>query len=264
MTERLALERRKFWRSWNCGAIAVCTVVGVASWAWLASADTPGEVKLSPVVPADDLKSQVDFYLGRLQESLASGQDYDEAKQSRVWKDANTLAALALVLGMVDKANPLQKSAPQLGQWATALAEAKGNYEQAAEALAEVKEVAAGRKSSALPTSSRKAATLEPLMKQTPIVHAAMKRGIEGRFQKQASQAAGQAATLSAIAVTAALVPPDKSDLNKWRDFCAEMRDAAGEINSAAHAGDQAAARAGLVRLSKSCDACHEVYRKEK
>ena len=260
MMRRLALKPRKFWRSWRCRAILVCIAVGVAIGAWHASADPPSTAKRPRVAPADDLKSQVDFYVGRLQESLASRQDYDEDRQSRVWKDAHTLAALALALGMDDKANPLQKSASQLGQWATALAEAKDHYEQAAKALAEVTEAAAGRKTSDVPKSSGKAGTLQALMKQTTIVHTAMKRGFEGRFQKQGPQAA----TLAAIAETIARVPPDQADLAKWRDFCAEMRDAAGEINSAAHAGDQAAARAGLVRLSKSCDACHEVYPKEK
>ena len=48
------------------------------------------------------MNGQVDYYLGRLGEALADSKDYDEAKQSRVNKDANTLAALGLALVLHD------------------------------------------------------------------------------------------------------------------------------------------------------------------
>ena len=55
----------------------------------------------------------------------------------------------------------------------------------------------------------------------------------------------------------------DPNDTGKWYEFCAKLRDAAAEINAAAHAKDQAKAKDALTRLNQSCDRCHEVFRKE-
>jgi hypothetical protein len=242
-------------------------------WALLVAADDAGApdsaaaaLKVSRFAPAKDLKAQTDYYLGRLQESLAARGDYDEAKQSRVGKDANTLAVLGLALAMHDEDNAVRGKFG-LVRAAQALAASSRDYDGAAQALARARQAAAGETAAAGEKPAwQKVAALESLMKQVPIVHSALKRGIEGRFQRQAAAAAGQAATLAAIAEAARFdssAVKNPADAGSWRRSCAEMRDAAGEVNSAAHAGDQVAARAGLVRLAKSCDACHAAFRRE-
>ena len=45
--------------------------------------------------------------------------------------------------------------------------------------------------------------------------------------------------------------------------FCVKMRDAAGTLNKAVHAGDQAAATAANKTLAQSCDDCHAVFKPE-
>ena len=250
-------------------AVAACGVGGAllaAAEDSGATADAAAVPKVSRFAPAKDLKAQTDFYLGRLQESLAARDDYDEAKQSRVGKDANTLAVLGLALAMHDEDNAVRGKL-ELVRAAQSLAASSGDFDGAAQALARAKLAAGGAPAAAGEKPAwQKVAALEPLMKQVPIVHGALKRGIEGRFQRQAEAAAGQAATLAAIAEAARFdtsAVKDPADAGPWRRYCAEMRDAAGEVNSAAHAGDQAAARAGLVRLAKSCDACHAAFRRE-
>jgi len=229
-------------------------------------ADAPA-VKVSAFAPAKDLEGQVKFFLGRLEEGLASKEVFDEAKQSRVRKDANTLSAIGLLLAKHDQESDLRSSGPALLKAAQHLAAAEGDYDQAFAALADLKKAAAGQSAGGEPPAWGKVASLGALMKQVPLVHSGLKRGVEGaRFARQADQAAGQAATLAAIAQSSMF---DNSEVHnpgeeaKWREFCTQMRDAAGQINAAAHAGDQQAARAGLKTLSESCDRCHEVFRKE-
>jgi cytochrome c556 len=236
--------------------------IGQAASAGPAVSDEPA--KVSGFAPAADLAAQVDYYLGRLGESLSDGKDYDEAKQSRVSKDANTLSVLALVLAMHD-AEPKYRGG-ELITAARHLAESSDHYEPAAQALAEVKKAAGGSQAPP-PTAVQwgKVASLEALMKQVPIVNNSLKRGLEpNRFKRQADQSAGQSATLAAIAQAVQFDPPADKDAEavaQWQTLCRQMRDAAGEVNAAIHAGDQQAAQAGMKRLAQNCDACHEKFR---
>ncbi len=101
-------------------------------------------------------------------------------------------------------------------------------------------------------------------MQQVPIVNNSLRRGLDpNRFKRQQKQTAGQAATLAAIAQAASfdLSNADDSTADSWRALCHDMRDAAGQINSAVHAGDPSQAQAGAKRLAQNCDACHEQFR---
>ncbi len=53
------------------------------------------------------------------------------------------------------------------------------------------------------------------------------------------------------------------ADLEKWYQFCAEMRDAAGQVNQAIHAQDADRVQASMEQLKASCDACHAVFEEE-
>jgi cytochrome c556 len=110
-----------------------------------------------------------------------------------------------------------------------------------------------------------------------PLIHTGLKRGVDPhRLARQASQSAGQSAALAAIAEAAMLdteyaklardsaagaVERAEQRAEQWRQFCVGMRDAAGEVNSAIHAQDQARVTAGMKRLSQSCEACHAKFR---
>ena len=226
---------------------------------------SPAVPKISAFAPAQDLIQQVDFFIGRVEESLADPADFAGAKQSRTLKDGNTLAVLALMLARHDAPHPLKASMPAMLASAQLLAAADDNFEQARTALAGIK---AARQATAPPGPEakwEKVASLAALMKQVPLIHTGLKRGVEpSRLARQAVQSAGQSAALAAIAAAAMLdSEPAKTpeDVEKWRQFCLQMRDAAGEVNRAVHAQDQPQVAAGMKRLTQSCDACHGKFR---
>jgi cytochrome c556 len=226
----------------------------------------PADKPISAYAPADDLIGQVDAYIAHAEELLADPQAYDLAKQSRMWKDANTLAVLALVLANHDQPHPLKSAMPAMVASAKVLAEADDNVAQAQAALAQVKAARAGKLAGG-EIKPGQVASVAALMKQVPLVHAGLRRGVApNRLARLAKESASQSATLAAIAqVTSADREYGKTPelAAQWTAFCAEMRDASGEVNSAVHARDQARVDAGMKRLLESCDACHAKFRQQ-
>jgi hypothetical protein len=236
----------------------------------LAAADADSKLPSVPLAssfaPADDLLDQFDFYTKRIEEGLASKSDFDDAAKSRLKKDANTLAALSLTLGMHDSDHRFKASAGELLKAAQSLATA-ANYEAAEAGLVALKKAIASNSAGKEHLKWEQVASLEELMKQVPTVNAALKRGLTPqRFKTLQKQSAGQAATLAAIAQTVMAdtkAVKNAADHDKWYQYCAEMRDAAGAVNTAIHADDQSATTAAMSRLAKSCETCHAVFRKE-
>jgi hypothetical protein len=225
----------------------------------------PQTPPVSSFAPHDDLLGQVDFFIGRVEESLSDPAGFDLAKQSRTLKDANTLAVLALVLSQHDGDFPQKSSMPALLKASQALAAAEANTERAQQSLAAIKLAREGKSPSAEPVKWERVASLPLLMKQVPLVHAGLKRGVApNRLKRTAEQSAGQAATLAAMA-QASIFDDEYADspekVTAWQKYCAEMRDAAGEVNSAVHAQDQARVDSGMSRMLESCEACHAKFR---
>lgn len=221
--------------------------------------------KASTFAPAADLLAQVDFFIARVEESLADPAKFDLAKQSRTLKDAHTLAALGYVLESHDEAFPAQASMPALVAAAQSLAKAEANAQAASEALARIKQARAGEAAAGQAPRAEKIASLAALMKQVPLVHTRLQRGTRpGRLERGAEESAGLSATLAAMAQAAmhdeeyAKTPEDAA---AWAQFCAQMRDAAGEVNSAIHDKDQQRVTAGMSRMLQSCEACHAKFR---
>ena len=225
----------------------------------------PQALKVSQFAPAKDLLQQVDFFIGRASDSLADPKDFDLAKQSRTLKDANTLAALALALSMHDEGFPQKAAMPSLLKAAQQLSAAGENAEQATQALAAIKAARAGSITEGASAKWEQVASLPALMKQVPLIHSGLKRGVEpNRLTRQAAQSAGQAAALAAIAQASWLDTEHikkPQDVGAWQDYCAQMRDAAGEVNSAVRAADQARVVVGMQRLAQSCESCHARFR---
>ena len=103
-----------------------------------ADAKMPAVPPVSKFAPADDLVEQFDYYMKRIEEALAKKSDFDDAAKSRLKKDANTLTALALSLGMHDANNRFNASAGELLKASQSLATA-ANYEAAKAGLEELK-----------------------------------------------------------------------------------------------------------------------------
>jgi hypothetical protein len=245
-----------------------CAILTVAPllMGWIASttsamADTPLP---SSYAPHADLLGQVDFFLQRVQETLA-GSEVDMAGQSRLLKDANTLAMLGLVLSQHDAEFPEKKAMSAFVKAAQSLAAAEGELAKSQAALAELKSARAGQATAEVtPLGWQRVAALPLVMKQVPLIHAGLKRGTGRRLERNKEQAAGQAAALAAIAQASMFDDEYAStpeDVTAWQQFCAEMRDAAGEVNVAAHAGDADRVESSMNKMLQSCEACHEKFR---
>src|ERR1700680_2435174 len=76
-------------------AFGLGIAVSLGTAAHFLQSEPPAIPKISDFAPSADLVEQVDFFVGRIEQSLADPADFDLAKQSRTFKDANTLAALA-------------------------------------------------------------------------------------------------------------------------------------------------------------------------
>ncbi len=228
-------------------------------------ADNVQIIKPSEVAPAKDLVNQVDYFINRLEQSLSAAADFDGARQSRTWKDANTLAVLALMLAMHDEEHALKAAAPSMLRAARELAIADNNFAQAQAVFTRIKAARLGAVAPAAPAKWEQVSSLVAIMKQVPLIHDGLKRGIEPeRLARHAAQSAGQSAALAAIAQTTMFDTERAStpaDAEKWKQFCAQMRDAAGSVNSAVHAQDPAAVTRGMARLAQSCETCHAAFR---
>jgi len=248
----------------NLGAlVAVVSVVAVMAWAL--AAEPPAAPKVSTFAPAKDVVSQIDAYMERLQESVASEEEFKEA-EAKLAKDANTMILLALAAGLHDEDNKYKAAAPAIFKAAQELAQAKG-FAAAQAGVAKVKKSLDSSEGNPADLKWVKAASLEELMKQVPLVNSRLKRNLRGaNFKKKATSNAGDAATLAVIAqgsMADTSEAKNPEEIQKWYDFCVQMRDAAAGLNKAIRAGDQAAAEKAMGALNQSCDDCHAVFHKE-
>lgn len=239
-------------------------LVGWASASAVRGGDIPPAPKPSTYAPAADLVKAVDDYISRISEALATEDDFADLK-ARVIKDAETVAVLALVLGLHDEKNNYQAAAPALITAARELsAAAATDYAAAKKALTALE---AAKSASGDPSTLKwqKVASLKELMEQVPLVNSRLKRNMR-RFDRQADAIAVDAAILAAIG-QGSMANVDEtsqpSNTEKWFAFCADMRNAAAEVNKAAKQKDAAAAEKAVAALTKSCDDCHAVFHPE-
>ncbi len=255
----------------NClklGAIVVSMTISIVAGTLSASGDESTASKATVSVPAEDLANQLHSIVARLDDLLAKPDEFDDARKSRIAKEAGVAAVAALGLGLSEQDYPLKRSASSALAAAQALAKAD-EYRAAKQALASLKAAVDGQPS---PTTATRRLRWEPvaplwlLMKEVPLVNSSLKRAVQGeRFKNQAKTSTAAAATLAAIAQEAATdhdAIKKPADLPKWEQFCAEMRDASGRVNQAIHAGDSAGTEQAMAQLAQSCDHCHRAFRK--
>ncbi len=224
--------------------------------------EAPAPPKVSEFASAEDLLSQFNYFNGRLKETVGAEADYDEAKQTRIIRDANTLAVLAQHLGMHDSDNPIKKSAAGIIKAAQAMTKAT-DHKTAAAAYADLEKAAAGNGSSD-ELKWGKVAGQGQLMKQVNVINPALKRGLQpAHIKSQAKTTAGQTATLAAIANTLLFDTHEvknEADLPSWYEYSIEFRDAAHGLNTAIKSGETAKVSSALSRMNRSCDTCHKKF----
>ncbi|MFO0897129.1 MAG: hypothetical protein U0836_06820 [Pirellulales bacterium] len=247
------------------GGLQVLGMVALAALgASVALADPPATPPVSKFAPIDDLATQIELYVKEIDTALVNPAEYDEVKKAKVKKQANTVTALALNLGLHDEDHPLKSAAPALIQASQALAKASDNAEQAAAARDALKkaltaEPAAGE------LAWKRIASQGQLMKQVNTLNARLKRSVTPqRFKRSAKEAAGDAATMAAIGQVVLFDTHEvknEADLPKWYELSGEFRDICGALNAACRGGDQAQAAELIKKLNQSCHACHQVFR---
>lgn len=220
----------------------------------------------STYAPADQLVAVVKEYVDSMHKSVADDKAY-EAGSQRLKKEANTLACLALTLGLHDSPNEYKAQAPAVYASALALAKTE-NLEDAKAGLAALDEALAGKGGEAPALEWKRTGSMGQLMKQVTFVHTRLKRGARpgSRFESQADESAQLATVLAVIGQAIAADTHEVKDPAlepKWRELSYEMRDAAAETSQALVARNPDGAAAGLKRMEQSCNQCHQDFRVE-
>ena len=124
-------------------SIAVSYVVATRS-AGDESPEKRAAEKPNQNVPADDLAGELRGIAARLDGLLVKAEDYDEARQSRIAKEADVAAVVALALALDKQDHSLKRSASSALAASQALAKAS-DYAAAKRALDELKAAAEGK-----------------------------------------------------------------------------------------------------------------------
>jgi len=253
------------WTTWMVLLAAFVWSV-VAGGAFAApTAAPPKAPPVSQFAPAEDLADQVDYYLKRLDQAVATEEDYQDFVE-RIAKDSDTLVVIALSLGLHDKDNRYKKAAPAVIKAAGQLAAAK-DYATAKAAVSSIRRVATEKSADAAALKWEKVASLKQLMLAVPVINTQLKRNAKlRRPRRDGPKAAGRSAVIAAIGQASLYHSGDteKPELaEQWYKYCVQMRDAAAELNGAAHRADKAAAAKAVEKLAQSCDDCHTVFHQE-
>jgi hypothetical protein len=165
---------------------------------------------------------------------------------------------------MHDKDNQYKAAAGGLMKAAQDLAATK-DFASAREAVVAVKKAAAVQSPPAAKMKWEKVASLPETMKKVPLINTKLK-GCLRRIERRAEDARGHAAVLAVIAHGSMANAGDTEkpdEVQKWCQYCVEMRDASAAVNAAIRALDKEAITAAMTKLQKSCDDCHEVFQPE-
>jgi len=246
------------------GSYLAAALIVLASMAH--ASELPAPPPVSSFAPAATLVKLIEQYAGQLHEATASEQAYADG-QSKVKKEAHTLVALALCLGLSDEEAPLKKSAPAIVAAAKQLSQAT-DYATAQAAEQALAAAVAGKATDGPELKWEPAASMGQLMKQVTFINARLKRGARPgpRFEKQADDNAAYATTLAAIAQVVLADThevKDPSQMDHWYQLNADMRDSAAAAAQALTQRDAEATHAALVKMEKSCSQCHQSFRVE-
>jgi hypothetical protein len=235
----------------------LCLAVGLTQHA---RAEAP---QVSTFAATDVLTAEIAELVEKSKKSVATEKAY-EAATARVEKDAATLAALAVAIGLHDEDSQLKSAAPALLHAARKLAECD-NQADAQTALTAVEAaIESGTGERDEPSWDEPAASIESLMKQVTYLNTQLRRGVRKGKVRRPESTVAQATVLAVLAQ--AVVgdgedwAEDDEQLASWNEMVAEMRDAAVAMRDAAAAQDGAAAEAAKERIEQSCKTCHEAF----
>ncbi|MGD9126578.1 MAG: hypothetical protein PVH19_04290 [Planctomycetia bacterium] len=224
-----------------------------------ALADSPAP---STFAPAKDLAAQVSDHIKKLEKSTASEEDYQDLKTNAA-RDANTLAVVALTLGLHDTDNEYKKAAPALIKACQQMAEAK-DYAASKAGLEAIKKAIADKSGDPSTLKWEKVANLKELMEAVPLLNTKLKKYTRpSRLKRKADVGAGYSAVIAAIAqgsIANAKDTEKPNEVEAWEKHCVQMREAASKTNKAFTAKDADKVKAAMEELQQSCDDCHKIF----
>jgi hypothetical protein len=228
-----------------------------ASWAGI------GAGEAFRAVPAADLIAQTEFFQERIGESLAAT-SYDEPEQARVQKDGQTLAILYLCLTRHEEKHAQSGVASARFDAARQVADQYKDPGKAKQALARLLSHTTGSSPVSSAPAWQAVGEIPVQMKHSQFVENRMKRGLadERSFKRRAKETAGYVATMAAYGQVWREMAPADDPHGKWKKFAEDQRDAAGELSAAIHKQDWTTGREAARKLTKSCNDCHNLYRK--
>ena len=231
-------------------------------------AQEAGAVKLPK---ADDLAPQIAVYVEKLEKTLddLDGSVRFAEDADVLYRDANTLALIALALGLSKEDNPYKKAAPAIIEAAMKMETVK-NLDEATKAVAEVKKSLKANGNPADLSWEQKVASLKPIMKAVPNINTLVKRNIrtEAAMKKGPRKVVEGAAIMAVIGQgsipnAAETIKPNAA--KEWKQHCIEFRDAAWDLNRLAseyEAGktDFDNVQIAFEALTDTCDSCHKLF----
>lgn len=230
-----------------------------------AAADKPPQPNI------DDIAAQIGFYAERLGESAQDDGDYNELDQTRVEKDAVTVAALALLLAQHDQDHALRPAAAAVLAAANDMAANHHEHAPTAAAYHRLSDALASKAHSAdgTTTPDAKFAVTDTamLMKQIRYIENRLKRAASRNpTDKTRSDVAGHAATLAALAAPMA---QDAKQFAKsahqqrtWVRQSEAMAAAAAQLNAAANDVNVTSFNDAVRALDATCSRCHNDFRR--
>jgi hypothetical protein len=246
----------------TCGLLGVALTVLLAGPTMAAMPEAP---KVSTFASADDLVSQLDAYVADLEKAVSNEEEYKDA-EANISKQSNTLVLIALALGLHDSDNKYKAAAPAIVKAAQALGQAK-DLASTKKGVEAVKAAVAGKGEAGAAIKWEKVASLPELMKQVPNLNTKLKRGVsKSKLKSSAAKSQGHAAVIAVIAqgsMADTSATKSEAEAGQWYKFCAQMRDAAAEVNAGVKKLDAGAVDAAMKKLNQSCDDCHEVFHKK-
>lgn len=232
----------------------------VAGPVQLVRAEAPA---VSTFAAMDLLVAEVADLVEKTKKSVATEKAYDAAT-AQVEKDAATLAALAVAVGLHDENNQLKSAAPALLHAARKLAECDNQADAKAAFAAVEAAIKSGTGKRDEPSWDESAAAIESLMKQVTFLNTQLRRGVRSGKLRRPESVVAQATVLAVLGQAVICEGEDWAEddeqLAAWKEMAAELRAAAVAMRDAAAAEDGAAAEAGKERIEQSCKTCHEAF----
>jgi len=235
-----------------------------ATWflAALLAVEAAEPVNPSDLMPADDLCAQVHEYVEKVGESLAGAENFEREAEA-VAKHASVLSVLTAALTRYDRPHPLTKQSALLFESARQMAEA-GDHADAKSALDAITAALASNGQDDIAAVEGPVAEMAPVMAESQVLYNQLKRHML-RFDKRRAEGNAQSATvLMAFAEEWASntdYVADEADEARWRGWCDQLKDSAGQLRASIVADDKATAATAVARVLQSCDDCHMSFR---